>query len=145
MSGMNYYANGQSLKFEVILMAKKFIEIQANHLPNDITPEEYKGKPYYSILYAEDDRLIVGFGTYKVEVLLRYLKEYFNIVPEKQDELEHRTVRSEDALKEIKKTGHGCKTCKYGQKWLTEEPCSSCDIRLGNNKWEPEEEDGDKS
>lgn len=63
-------------------MAKKFIEIQANHLPNDITPEEYKGKPYYSILYAEDNQLIVGFGTYKVEVLLRYLKEYFNIIPE---------------------------------------------------------------
>lgn len=61
------------------------------------------------------------------------------------EELEHRTVRSEDALKEIKETGHGCKTCKYGQKWLTEEPCSSCDIRLGNNKWEPEEGDGDKS
>ena len=60
------------------------------------------------------------------------------------DELEHRTVRSEDGLKKIKETGHGCKTCKYGLKWLTEEPCSSCDICLGNNKWEPEEEEDDE-
>lgn len=38
----------------------------------------------------------------------------------------------------------GCGTCKYINKGICEEPCSSCDIRLGNNKWEPEEEDGDK-
>ena len=44
-------------------------------------------------------------------------------------------------LEEARQAGHGCKTCKYGQKWLTEEPCSSCDIRLGNNRWEPEEEE----
>lgn len=62
-----------------------------------------------------------------------------------QKVMEIRIPDSEDCLKEIKETGHSCKTCKYGQKWLTEEPCSSCDIRLGNNKWEPKEEDGDKS
>lgn len=62
------------------------------------------------------------------------------------DELEHRTVRSEDLFEEIERTGHNCKTCKYGLKWLTEEPCSSCDIRLGNNKWKPDDSDGgDKS
>lgn len=31
---------------------------------------------------------------------------------------------------------HSCSTCKYNQKIITEEPCSSCDICLGNPKWE---------
>lgn len=55
------------------------------------------------------------------------------------EELEHRTVRSEDGLKKIKETGHGCDTCKHNRKIITEEPCSSCDIRLGNNRWEAKE------
>lgn len=38
----------------------------------------------------------------------------------------------------------GCGTCKYINKGICEEPCSSCDIRLGNNKWEPEEGEKDK-
>lgn len=63
-------------------MTKKFIEIQVRHIPNDIIPKEYKEKPYYNILYEEDGQLIIGFGTYKVEVLLGYLKDYFNIVPD---------------------------------------------------------------
>ena len=35
--------------------------------------------------------------------------------------------------------GRDCGTCKYTDKGICEEPCSSCDIRLGNNKWEPKE------
>ena len=31
---------------------------------------------------------------------------------------------------------HSCSTCKYLDKKLSEEPCDSCDIRLGNPKWE---------
>lgn len=37
---------------------------------------------------------------------------------------------------------HGCDTCKYNRKMITEEPCSSCDICLGNNKWESNDSDG---
>ena len=45
-----------------------------------------------------------------------------------------------------KDDSHDCGTCKHNRNIITEEPCSSCDIRLGNNKLEPEEEeDGDKS
>ena len=33
-------------------------------------------------------------------------------------------------------TEHGCSDCKYLDKKLSEEPCDSCDIRLGNPKWE---------
>lgn len=42
---------------------------------------------------------------------------------------------------------HSCDNCKHTDKGICDEPCSSCDIRLGNNKWEPDEEDkdGDKS
>lgn len=40
------------------------------------------------------------------------------------------------------KTGHGCDACKYNRKIITEEPCSSCDICLGNNKWESKDNDG---
>ena len=31
---------------------------------------------------------------------------------------------------------HSCKTCKYRGLLITEEPCDSCNIRLGNDKWE---------
>ena len=37
---------------------------------------------------------------------------------------------------EKKRPIHTCKTCKYNGKKLSEEPCDSCDIRLGNPKWE---------
>ena len=42
--------------------------------------------------------------------------------------------------------GHNCGNCKYTDRGICEEPCMSCDICLGNNKWEPDEEekDGDK-
>ena len=56
----------------------EFIEILAQYVPDDIcTYPEYKGKPYYSIHYKQNGEEFVGFGTYKPEVLSRYLKEYF--------------------------------------------------------------------
>lgn len=36
--------------------------------------------------------------------------------------------------------GHGCDTCKYEGKSICAEPCMSCDIRLGNNKWEAKDD-----
>lgn len=38
---------------------------------------EYKGKPYFSIQYEQNGEHVVGFGTYNLEVLSRYLTEYF--------------------------------------------------------------------
>ena len=56
----------------------EFIEILAQYVPDDIcTYPEYKGKPYYSIHYKQNEEEFVGFGTYIPEVLSRYLKEYF--------------------------------------------------------------------
>lgn len=56
----------------------EFIEILARYVPDDIcTYPEYKGKPYYSIHYKQNGEDFVGFGTYKLEVLSRYLKGYF--------------------------------------------------------------------
>lgn len=36
----------------------------------------------------------------------------------------------------MKQSSHTCKTCKYYDKKLSEEPCDSCDVKLGNPKWE---------
>lgn len=55
---------------------RKFLEIIAEY-PKICTYPEYKGKPYYSIKYEENGETIVGFGTYKPEVLSQYLREYF--------------------------------------------------------------------
>ena len=38
---------------------------------------EYEGKPYFSIKYTENGQEFIGYGTYKPEVLSKYLKEYF--------------------------------------------------------------------
>lgn len=38
---------------------------------------EYEGKPYFSIKYTENGQEFIGYGTYKLEVLSEYLKEYF--------------------------------------------------------------------
>ena len=57
---------------------RKFIQINANYVPDDICIyPEYKGKPYYSILYEENGEQFDGFGTYSIEVLSRFLREYF--------------------------------------------------------------------
>lgn len=57
---------------------KIFEEIVVNYPPEDLcTYPEYKGKPYFSIKYEENGKHYVGFGTYKPEVLSRYLREYF--------------------------------------------------------------------
>lgn len=57
---------------------RKFEEIVVEYPPAEfcIYPE-YKGKPYYSIKYRENDKEYVGFGTYNPEVLSSFLQEYF--------------------------------------------------------------------
>ena len=57
---------------------RKFEEIMVGYPPAELcTYPEYRDKPYFSIKYEEDGRHIIGFGTYKPEVLSRYLREYF--------------------------------------------------------------------
>ena len=60
-------------------MKREFIEIVVEYPPADLcTYPEYRGKPYYSILYRdEDSRNHVGFGTYKIEMLSQWIKQYF--------------------------------------------------------------------
>jgi hypothetical protein len=45
--------------------------------PSYNTYPEYKGKPYFSIKYTENGQEFIGYGTYKLEGLSEYLKEYF--------------------------------------------------------------------
>lgn len=62
---------------------REFIEVMVKYPPPEIcTYPEYRGKPYYSILYKENGEEVVGFGTYKPEVLSEYIRNYFITVPE---------------------------------------------------------------
>lgn len=36
----------------------------------------------------------------------------------------------------VEPLSHGCGTCKHHNKPLSAEPCDSCNIRLGNPRWE---------
>lgn len=59
---------------------RKFIKIIVEYPPEDTcTYPEYKGKPYFSILYEENGEHIVGYGTYNPEVLSQYLRHYFMV------------------------------------------------------------------
>jgi len=59
-------------------ISKEFIEIVVEYPPADLyTYPEYKGMPYYSIKYRENGKEYVGFGTYKIEFLSQWIKEYF--------------------------------------------------------------------
>lgn len=65
-------------------VSREFVEIVVNYPPADLCAyPEYKGKPYFSIKYQENGKDYVGFGTYKIEILSQWLKEYFmsNIQP----------------------------------------------------------------
>ena len=61
---------------------RKFEEIVVEYPPAELcTYPEYRGKPYFSIKYEENGEHFIGFGTYKPEVLSRYLREYFIMPP----------------------------------------------------------------
>lgn len=53
-----------------------FLEIVVRY-PGFCTYPEHEGKPYYAIKYEENGETIVGFGTYKPEILSKDLREYF--------------------------------------------------------------------
>ena len=58
------------------LIGRKFEEIIVEY--PEVTNEEHKGEPYYSIKYIENGKdNIIGFGTYGIEVLSRYIRDYF--------------------------------------------------------------------
>lgn len=57
---------------------REFIEIVVDYPPADLcTYPEYKGKPYFSIKYRENGKYIVGYGSYKIEMISQWIKEYF--------------------------------------------------------------------
>ena len=59
-------------------ISREFQEIVVEYPPEDLcTYPEYKGKPYFSIKYKEGSDYFIGYGTYKPEVLSRYLRDYF--------------------------------------------------------------------
>ena len=57
-------------------ISRRFEKIVVEY-PTICTYPEYQGKPYFSIQYEENGEHFVGYGTYKPEVLTRYIKEYF--------------------------------------------------------------------
>lgn len=67
---------------------KIFEEIVVQYpVPEDLySLIENRGKPYLSIKYEEDGEHHVGFGTYKPEVLSRYLREYFMPTTESKEQ-----------------------------------------------------------
>lgn len=57
---------------------RKFIRIITTYCPDDcICYKEYKGKPYFSIEYECDGELHCGYSTYDIDVLSRFLRDYF--------------------------------------------------------------------
>ena len=73
MSDDETVTNCNALKPE---RSRTFLEIVVSY-PAFCTYPEYEGKPYYAIKFEENGETIVGFGTYKPEVLSQYLQEYF--------------------------------------------------------------------
>lgn len=39
--------------------------------------KEHDGQPYYSVKYIENGEEYEGYGTYKIEVFMEYLRNYF--------------------------------------------------------------------
>lgn len=57
---------------------REFIELVVEYINPDLcTYPEYRGKPYFSIKYRENGKYIVGFGSYKIEMISQWIKEYF--------------------------------------------------------------------
>ena len=107
-------------------VSREFIEITTHYPPSEtcIYPE-YKGKPYYSIKYRENGKTIVGYGTYNLEVLSRYLKEYFlpSVTVRQTEDDPYQTDMDEAReqyvpMRDAK--GISCTECKYFK--VTQEP-----------------------
>jgi len=121
-------------------MKREFIEIVVNYPPADLcTYPEYKGKPYYSILYRdEDSRNHVGFGTYKIEMLSQWIKEYFmpSIQPKTDEPMQVELEGDGYSDGELVYDYGKCPKCgwqfEYGEKDWEEPYCCHCGQRL---KW----------
>ena len=108
---------------------RKFLEIIAEYSKFCAYPE-YEGKPYYSIKYEENGETVVGFGTYKPEVLSQYLREYFILPIERKAEvIKHdASITDTDGYKYYR-SEYLCGACK--KKVLGgDEYCSHCGCRL---------------
>jgi hypothetical protein len=83
-----------------------FKEIVVEYLSYSIYPE-YIGKPYFSIKYMENGQELIGYGTYRLEVLSEYLKEYFmtSTYP-KQTVCEYCHEDSDGYVRPIEKNSH---------------------------------------
>lgn len=60
-------------------MTRKFIKVIKEYIADDTNPNDFIGKPYYGIQYEEDGQILVGYGTYRIDVLERWLKKEFKI------------------------------------------------------------------
>lgn len=88
-----------------------FVELVVKHPdPRVCTYKEYIGKPYYSIKYIENGETHVGYGTYSLDVLSQYLKDYF--MPSMH------SVRKEG---EWIKNDNGTYSCSICHSWIPEE------------------------
>ena len=66
----------EEMKSQQSEQKRTFLGVDVSY-PTICTYPEYEGKPYYAIKYLEDGETIVGFGTYKPDVLSEYLRKYF--------------------------------------------------------------------
>lgn len=64
---------------------KKFIQLVTSYTFDKCCPEYY-GKPYYSILYEENGKELLGYSSHSLNVISIFLKEYFDIEMEIQNE-----------------------------------------------------------
>ena len=112
---------------------RKFLEIIAEY-PKFCTYPEYKGKPYYSIKYEASGETVVGFGTYKPEVLSQYLREYFILPIERKAEvIEHEVIITDTDNNEYYRTEYLCGVCK--KKVIdSDDYCSHCGAKLEWNE-----------
>lgn len=71
---------GHNVKAPTIEPTRKFIRIITEYHSDElVTYKEFRGKPYFSIMFEENGETFVGFGTYKIDVLSRYLRDYFSM------------------------------------------------------------------
>ena len=55
---------------------------QKNKVNNvEIISELVGKKIYYSIRYSIDGDIYVGYSSYNIDIVLNYIKEYFEIIP----------------------------------------------------------------
>ena len=79
MDGEHYVLEQEPTpKENLVVENRQFEELVVEYPPSDLcTYPEYRGKPYFAIKYTENGEHIIGYGTYKPEVISRYIKDYF--------------------------------------------------------------------